>query len=398
MTQTLLPITAAFMPLMDSLLLVVAHEEGFAQAEGITLNLVRETSWANIRDRVGVGHFDVAHMLAPMPVAVNLGLAPLNVRFIAPMVLGHGGNAVTVSKALWEQMSANGATDDLQPGPVGAALAKVLKATGKRLRFAVVHQNSSHNYELRYWLAASGIVPDRDIEIVVLPPPLLPDALGSGSIDGYCVGEPWNGVSVMAGNGRIVTTKAGIWRSSPDKVLGLRQAWADANPEALAALMRAIHHAAVWCSDPGNLKKAARLMALPQYLDKPAELIAGALTGNLAVGAGTIAKVDAFYVPYNGAANFPWKSHALWFYTQMVRWGHVDASPERARIAADAFRPELYRAAMAPLKVPVPDEDMKVEGRLMKPTTIETAAGPLLLSADGFFDGVIFDWEAAGDH
>ena len=390
MSQT--TITAGFMPLTDSVLLVVAHEKGFAAAEGIALRLVRETSWANIRDRVGVGHFDVAPMLAPMPITANLGLAPLPERFIAAMTMGHGNNAITVSTALWAQMLQHGARADLDPLTTGAALAQVVKASPKRLRFAVVHQSSSHNYELRYWLAASGVVPDQDIEIVVIPPPLLPDALAAGSIDGYCVGEPWGGVAVAAGSGRIVTVKSLIWRASTDKVLGMRESWAQANPETLTALIRALHHAAVWCSEPANLAEAAAIMALPLYLDQPAELVACGLTGNLAIGTAERQQVEQFYVPHAGGANFAWKSHALWFYAQMVRWGHARHDDKNVAIAADAFRPDLYRAALAPLGIPVPDDNYKIEGAIVRPTEIATPNGPLLLQPDGFFDGVVFDW------
>src|SRR5690349_13093267 len=135
-------ITAGFMPLTDSLLLVIAHEKGFAAAEGIDLKLIRETSWANIRDRIGVGHFDVAHMLAPMPIAATLGLTPIAAPMIAPFALGLGGNAITVSTALWDRMKAANAPDDLSPGPVGIALAHVLAGTEQKLRFAVVHHHS----------------------------------------------------------------------------------------------------------------------------------------------------------------------------------------------------------------------------------------------------------------
>src|SRR5690606_16763844 len=235
-------ITAGVLPLTDSLLLSVAREKGFASAEGLDLTLVRESSWANIRDRVAVGHFDVVHMLAPMPIAATLGLTPIPEPLVAPMALGLGGNAVTVSKALWTRLVDAGAPADLDAAGVGAALAKVGRA-GAKLRFGVVHPHSGHNYELRYWLMASGIHPDRDVEIVVLPPPLLPDALKTGVIEGYCVGEPWNSVGVESGVGRIATVKAAIWRSSPEKVLGTTERWAATNPEALAALIRALYRA-----------------------------------------------------------------------------------------------------------------------------------------------------------
>ncbi|HML30313.1 MAG TPA: CmpA/NrtA family ABC transporter substrate-binding protein, partial [Hyphomicrobium sp.] len=197
-------ITAGFMPLLDSAILVIAKERGFAEAEGIDLTLVREMSWANIRDRLAVGHFQVAHMLAPMPIACNLGLTPLAVPTIVPMALGQGGNAVTVSNALWAEMLDKGAKDDFDPAATGRALREVVIArasAANSLRFAVVHPYSGHNYELRYWLAACGIDPSRDIEIVIVPPPLMVDALASGNIDGYCVGEPWNTAAALLGRG-----------------------------------------------------------------------------------------------------------------------------------------------------------------------------------------------------
>ena len=152
-----LRITAGFLPLLDSLLLVIAREKGFAASQGIDLALVRETSWANVRDRVAVGHFDVAQMLGPMPIAANLGLSPIDMPLVAPMTLGLGGNAVTVSTALWRRLLDAGAPGNLDPGPVGAALRKIVAEGPSRLRFAVTHPYSGHNYELRYWLAASGI-------------------------------------------------------------------------------------------------------------------------------------------------------------------------------------------------------------------------------------------------
>ena len=237
-------ITAGFLPLLDSALLVVAHEKGFAEEEGIAFSLVRESSWASIRDRLAVGHFNVAHMLAPMPIACNLGLTPLAARTLVPMALGLGGNAVTVSNALWQAMREHGARGDLDPLLTGNALRLEIKARARLgnepLRLAVVHPHSGHNYELRYWLAACGVDPDRDVEIVILPPRLMADALGAGRIDGYCVGEPWNTAAVAKGVGRIATVKAAIWKSSPEKVLGVAASWAEANPDALAAALRAL--------------------------------------------------------------------------------------------------------------------------------------------------------------
>lgn len=219
-------ITAGFVPLLDSALLVVAREMGFAEEQGIDLTLLRERSWASIRDRLAVRHVDVAHILGPMPIAGNLGLNVPAPEMIVPMSLGLGGNAVTVSPALWQRMAENGATTDLDARANGAALRKAIDAqAGAPLRFAVVHPYSGHNYELRYWLAASDIDPDRDIEIVVLPPPDMGDALAEGVIDGYCAGEPWNTFGVLRRGAHLATVKAAIWRSSPEKVLGVNAQW-----------------------------------------------------------------------------------------------------------------------------------------------------------------------------
>ncbi len=362
-------IAAGFIPLTDSVLLVIAREKGFAAAQGVELTLMRETSWANIRDRVAVGQFDIAHMLGPMPIAASIGLSPIDVPVIAPMALGLGGNAVTVSLALWQQLAAAGAPPDFSAREVGAAVADVVKAGGAKLRFAVVHPFSSHNYELRYWLAASGIHPDRDVEIAILPPPLMADALRAGRIDGYCVGEPWNSVAVEAGSGRIATVKAAIWPLSPEKVLGVTARWAEANPAALAALIRALHLAARWVGDPANHGEAAAVLEQPAYLGQPAALIRRALAGAIVAGGGETLHVANFFVPHARGANLPAPEHALWFYSQMVRWGQIEHNAENAGHAAHSYRPDLYRAALAPL------------GTL----------GPAEPAASAFFDGQPFE-------
>jgi NitT/TauT family transport system ATP-binding protein len=248
----------------------------------------------------------------------------------------------------------------------------VVREGSRRLRFAAVHQNSSHNYELRYWLAASGIMPDRDVEIVILPPPLLPDALGSGGIDGYCVGEPWNSIGVEAGVGRIVTTKASIWPKSPDKVLGVRETWAQANPDLLGAVIRALLGAARWCGDRQHWAEAADLLARPEYLSTPSPVIVRALQGRLRSGSAGDEVVEQFYVPHAGGANLPSARDAAWYYTQMVRWGEVPHSAQSASLAVESFRPDLYRAALLDLGTPLLLEHV---------------------NPSPFFDGIHFDAE-----
>ena len=214
-------VVVGFIPLLDCAPLVVALEKGFAAAEGIELTLVRESSWANIRDRVVVGHFDAAHMLGPMAIASTLGIGHLKVPTIAPLSLGLGGNAITVSHSLWDAMARHGARSGADPRSQGNALQLVVRAREREnkppLTFAMVYPFSAHNYELRYWLAACGVDPDRDVRLLVIPPPLLVDAMREGQVDGFCVGEPWNSLAVSVGVGCIVAPTTAIWPPSrPD--------------------------------------------------------------------------------------------------------------------------------------------------------------------------------------
>lgn len=389
-------ITAGFLPLLDSALLVAAREKGFAEAQSVELTLVRERSWATIRDRLAVSHFDVAHILAPMPIACNLGLSAPAPKMVVPMALGLGGNAVTVSAALWDAMAECGATDDLDARTSCAALRRAIDSRkGEALRFGVVHPYSAHNYELRYWLAASGIDPDREIEIVVLPPPDMGDALASGLIDGYCAGEPWNTFGVLKRSAHLATVKAAIWKSSPEKVLGVNARWAESHGEALDALLRALYSASLWCAEPENHEELASLLADTSYVARPAELLLPALKGLLPIGAGQTRVVKDFFVPNAKAATFPWKSHALWFYTQMVRWHQIEHTAEHQNIAGGTYRPDIYRNAMKSLGVALPSASAKVEGALRTETPVGSS-GALTLGPDGFFDGSLFDPDDIG--
>ena len=214
--------------------------------------------------------------------------------------------------------------------------------------------------------------------------------MAAGRIDGFCVGEPWNSVAVAAGLARIATVKAAIWRSSPEKVLGVNEDWAGKHEEVLARLLRALHRASIWCGAVENHEELAALLSGPAYLNQPATLLHGALDGRLETGGETGLFPD-FFVPAQKAAIFPWQSHALWFYSQMVRWGQVPHSAENAEKARLSFRPDIYRSALKALDVPLPSASMKVEGALVAPTAVGVSAGQLILGPDGFFDGAVFD-------
>jgi NitT/TauT family transport system ATP-binding protein len=396
-------LTLGFIPLVDCAPLVVAKEKGFAESEGLSLSLARETSWANIRDRVMVGHFDAAHMLAPMPIASTLGLGHVETPMIVPISLSLGGNAITLSSAIFAQMEDVGANLESHPADMGRALANVVSRRAASsyapLVFAVVHTFSSHNYELRYWLASVGIEPDRDVRIVVLPPSFMVDAMREGQIDGFCVGEPWNSLAVDQEAGVIAVTKSALWRQGPEKVLGFRADFAERKPEILAALLRAIYRAAEWAGRPENVDELARMLALLAYVGVPAVTIERALSGRLIKGATDAAwLVPDFLSFHDHAANFPWQSHSLWFYSQMVRWRQIAHSPEHGEKARQVYRPDLYRAALAGIGVDLQRASSKVEGALNARTPVASRKGSMLLGPDGFFDGRLFDPDRIEDY
>jgi ABC-type nitrate/sulfonate/bicarbonate transport system substrate-binding protein len=389
-------LTLGFIPLVDAAPLVVAREKGFAAGEGLSVTLARETSWANIRDRVMLGHFDAAHMLGPMPIASTLGIGHVDVPMIAPFSLSLGGNAITFSPSVFDAMEAEGATLASGPAEMGASFARLVRrlrdAGRPALTLAVVHPFSGHNYELRYWLASAGVDPDHDVRLIVLPPPFMVDAMRERQIDGFCVGEPWNSLAVEAGAGVIAVTKSALWRQGPEKVLGFRADFAERSPQALAALLRALYKASQWAGDPRNHEELSQLLATPAYLGVPAGIIARALSGNLVRRQGTAAAgIADFLVFHAHAANFPWQSHALWFYSQMVRWGQTPYSAALAGKARQVYRPDLYRAALAGTGIDLPRASAKVEGALKTATPVASRNGTMILGPDGFFDGTLFD-------
>ncbi len=320
-------------------------------------------------------------MLAGMPLASSLGIGHVRVPTIAPCALGLNGNAITVATDLYARMAeAAGLAGTEGPAGTVAALRAVIEARKARgeapLTFGMVFPFSCHNYELRYWMAAGGIDPDADVRLVVIPPPLMVESLRAGHIHGFCVGEPWNSLAVEAGIGRIVATKAEIWRMSPEKVLGVQASWAEAHPDALASLIRAHRQG-------GDLVRPAREPGRPHGLPEPRPLY-GRVGGDPVAHPrrahpagrpdGPVREVPDFILFHRNAAIFPWKSQALWIYSQMVRWGQVQASAEAEAIARAVYRPDLYRAALGAGDVPMPGANAKLEGSLAAPAACRRAS------------------------
>jgi len=395
----LTPIRIAFLPLTDCAILAAAKELGFAEKHGIALELVRDLSWATIRDRLVYRQVHCAHLLAPLAIAVQLGLSQHKAALAAPFSLSLNGNAITFSRRLAAALK--GTSRERADDPILATenLGAALQRLQRKPVLAVVHRFSSHALMLRYWLAYAGIDPDRDVELRVLPPPLMTNALATGEIDGFSAGEPWNSSAVDAGAGEIVALGCRIWESGLEKVLAMRDDWADSNPDTLDRLLRALDEAAVWCDCPDNRLQLARLLAREAYLRVPAERIERGLSGRITLNAvGDTVEVDNFLLLHRRAANFPWRSQALWIYSQFVRWGFLEHSPEAERMASGVFRSDIYRRALADCQTPLPGASLKVEGSLIKEHGVSSNKGTLSLGPDRFFDGRVFDPSRIGEY
>ncbi|PVM83031.1 CmpA/NrtA family ABC transporter substrate-binding protein [Caulobacter endophyticus] len=346
-----------FIPLTDCAPLVVAKALGFFAEEGLDVSLNREASWATIRDKVAVGALDGAHMLAPMALAAAAGASggltlDVGPSLIAPMALNRNGSAITVSRSLADTMRAADPQAMAGPPVSARALAKVIAERAGQgappLTFAVVFPYSMHNYELRYWLAQAGVDPDKDVRLVVTPPPRMVEQMRAGEIDGFCVGAPWNAVAEREGLGEIVITASAFWPGGPDKVFGVTEAWAHHYPDELRAALRALIRASAWSDDPANRDELVVLLARPEHVGVSPKVLERALADEI--------------VFHRDGAGVPRREHALWFLSQMVRWGQVAADTDIHAVADAVYRPDMFRAAAL-------------------------SAGPLLDPAQAFADG-----------
>lgn len=377
-----------FVPLADCAPLVFAKERGHFRRQGLEVELSREVSWASLRDKLVAGALDAAQMLAPMPFASALGLGGLELPICTGHSLGLGGNAITISAALYRRLA------DLDPEalatrPVCASALRDLverdRAAGRPpLRFGIVFPYSTHDLELRYWLASAGIDPDRDVSLRVVAPPLMVPRLEQGHLDGYCVGEPWNALAVARGCGRTLVTKHEIWNHAPEKVLGVAEAWLDRHPSTHRALLRALLEAAVEIDEPERRLEVAHVLAGESFVDAPVDVLHRSLSA-LGRGAGPIF--------YRNAATHPWISHAIWLLSQMVRWGYIEKPIDLRATASRVYRPDLHREAAADLGLAAPLVDEKLEGAHGAGWMLEEATAPIAMGADRFFDGLLFDPE-----
>ena len=344
------PLHIGFIPLVDASALIVAVDKGFATAEGLDVTLVREVSWSNVRDKLNIGMFDAAHLLAPVAIASSLGLGHVKVSIAAPFNLGLNGNAITVSPALHAAIMGEIDGNPLDPMATALALARVVaarrKAGAEPLTFGMTFPFSTHNYQLRFWMAAGGVDPDEDVRLVVLPPPYMVDSLANGHVDAFCVGAPWNSVAVDLGIGHILHFVSDILVHAVEKVLAVRQDWAEKNPDVLAALVRAHIRAAAFIEQPENRAETARILAQPERIGVAAEVIQRTLDGRLKVSPdGTRRESSRYLLVGREDAARPDPVQAAWLYAQMVRWGQTALQPDALRTAMGVFRPDLFDTA-----------------------------------------------------
>lgn len=396
--MSLIAVRVGFLPLVDAALPILARELGFAEDEGLALELVRDMSWATVLDRLLYGHSDAAHMVAPLAIATTLGIGRPAVSLSVPFVLGLNGNAVTLRPELAAQITTVGIPGDISDmGRKLAALALARKAQGTPLRLGVVHRYSSHNYMLRYWLTGSGIDPNEDVEIVTIAPPFAADALEAGEVDGICVGAPWNSVAVERGVGVVVATTSQIWRRGVEKVLAMKTARIESEPELTQRLIRAMYKAGVAFVDPERVDQITQILARAEYLDGSAAAIQRVVQDKVLFAQGhEPVHVPDFMFQHREAANFPWVSQAAWLYAQMCAAGHATPSLHDYESAKAVFRPDIYRAALGSMGVPLPGASAKLEGAISDPLGVGTTQGRLILGSDRFFDGKSFDPEAYG--
>lgn len=345
------PLRIGFIPLVDATALIVAVDKGFTKDEGLDVELVREVSWANVRDRLNVGQFDAAHLLAPVAIASTLGLGHFRQPLIAPFNLGVNGNAITVTTALYEAIAAEVEGGMTDPAATAKALSRVVarrKAEGKSpLTFGMTFPFSTHNYQLRFWMASGGVDPDEDIRLVVLPPPFMVESIVNGQVDAFCVGAPWNSVAVDLGVAHILHFVSEILERAAEKVLALRADYAERNPDVVAALVRAHARAAKFAEEPANFSEVAGILSAPHRIHVAAEVILRTLEGRLKVSPdGTVRASPIYLLVGREGAGRPNPIQAAWLYAQMVRWGQAPMSEQLLKEAVSVFRPDLYDAVL----------------------------------------------------
>ena len=399
-----------FIKLTDMAPLAIAYEKGYFEDEGLYVTLEPQANWKVILDRLITGELDGAHMLAGQPLGATIGFGT-KAEVVSAFSMDLNGNATTVSNEVWNLMK-SAVPLDPQGKPVHPIHAEALrpalekfKADGKPFRMAMVFPVSTHNYELRYWLAAGGINPGfysptdvtgqirGDVLISVTPPPQMPATLEAGTINGYSVGEPWNQQAIAKGVGVPVITDYEIWKNNPEKVFGVTKAWAQKNPNTHLAVLKALIRAGIWldANNGANRKEAAQILSRSEYVGADYRVIANSMTGTFEYAKGDKRPVPDFNVFFRYFANYPYYSDAVWYLTQMRRWGQIpEGKPDQwyQDVAKSVYLPDVYLQA-AKLLV--------AEGKAKKEDFPWDANGYRAPTRE-FIDGIEYDGHKPNDY
>ena len=366
-------LTFGFIKLTDMAPLAIAYENGYFEDEGLDVYLEAQRTWAQVAEAVAGRVIDGAHMLAGQPLAMRAGIGPVQGHIVTPISMDLNGNAITVSNEIWEAVSSNIERNDdgLPVHPIKANVLKpvidAFRGRDEYLKLGMVSPTSTHNYELRYWLAAGGIHPgfydaskgdagsrsgwnDSDVHLVVTPPPEMPRLLERGIIGGYCVGEPWNQQAVFTGVGVPVITDSDIWKNNPEKVFGLSAEFVSENPNTTVRILRALLRAAKWLDEGNNTNRqeTVEILSRPEYVGAPPEVISNSMTGYFEYERGDKRPAPDFNMFFREFATYPYYSDAVWYLTQMRRWGQIaESKPDEwyFKIAREVYRPDLYAMA-----------------------------------------------------
>ncbi|MEM1378471.1 MAG: CmpA/NrtA family ABC transporter substrate-binding protein [Pseudomonadota bacterium] len=401
-----------FIKLTDMAPLAIAYEKGYFEDEGLFVTLEPQANWKVLLDRVITGELDGAHMLAGQPLAATIGFGT-EAHIVTPFSMDLNGNGITVSNEVWELMKPNIPTD-AEGKPVHPISASALKPVvdqfkdeGRPFNMGMVFPVSTHNYELRYWLAAGGIHPgfyspsdvsgqiDADALLSVTPPPQMPATLEAGTIDGYCVGEPWNQAAVFKGIGVPVITDYQIWKNNPEKVFGLTKEFTEENPNTTLALTKALIRAAKWLdeNDNANRLEAVEILARSEYVGADSEVIAASMTGTFEFEKGDVRDIPDFNVFYRYYATYPFYSDAVWYLTQMRRWGQIAEPKDDSwydEVAKSVYLPEVYLEAARMLV----DEGLVDEADFPWDSDGYKAPTP----AEDIIDGIAYDGKKPNDY
>lgn len=337
-----------FIALTDSAPLIVAKELGLFAKHGMPdVVVAKQASWGATRDNLvlgsAAGGIDGAHILSPMPYMMSLGVNSKQIDMSILARLNVNGQGISVSK---EYLAAKAA---MNAGSMKGVIEQ-RKAAGKKITMAMTFPGGTHDLWLRYWLAAGGIDPDKDVELITIPPPQMVANMKADTMDAFCVGEPWNDQLVAQGLGYTAVSTGQMWMNHPEKSLGMRSDWIAKHPKAAVAITAAVLEAQRWADNPANISRLAMMVAGRDYLKVPVSDIADRLQGNFTMGDGRKFPNAAFKMKFfAGYASFPYKSHDLWFLTEEQRWGKLPMSLNKNAIIAKVNRSDIWRAAAAKL-------------------------------------------------